>query len=153
MTRSTLLPRLRRLDRDRSATAGFTLLELIVVITIIGIIASMVVVRTSGFVGKSRVTTATADIEAILRVAEAIYTESGRYPESIEDMIDAKDPEGRSYSATLDEYPKDPWGNEYVYEILDDGPVVTCYGADGEPGGEKDNADIIRPDREAGADF
>lgn len=125
---------------------GFTLLELIVVITIIGILASLVVVRTSGFGPRARRMKVESDLQNILKVSEAIYVETGRYPQTIEDMINATDANGLQLSASLEEYPKDPWGGEYVYEILDQSPSVTCLGADGELGGEGENEDIRKPD-------
>ncbi len=125
---------------------GFTLLELIVVITIIGILASVVVVKTSGFAPRARRTAVNADIASIIKVAETIYTETGRYPETIEDMINATDANGLPLSASLEDYPKDPWAGEYTYELLDGSPSVTCLGADNELGGEGENEDIIKPD-------
>ncbi len=125
---------------------GFTLLELIVVITIIGILASLVVVKTSGFGPRARRMKVESDSANILKVAEAIYVETGRWPETIEDMINATDFNGMQLSASLDEYPKDPWGGEYTYELLDGSPMVTCLGADNEIGGEGENADITKPD-------
>ncbi len=125
---------------------GFTLLELIVVITIIGILASLVVVRTSGFGPRARRMKVESDTANILKVAEAIYVETGRYPETIEDMINATDANGLPLSASLEDYPKDPWQGEYVYELLDAKPIVTCLGADNEIGGEGENEDIIKPE-------
>ena len=125
---------------------GFTLLELIVVITIIGILASVVVVKTSGFAPRARRTAVNADMASIIKVAETIYTETGRYPETIDDMINPTDANGLPLSASLEEYPKDPWGGEYIYELIDGGPSVTCLGADNELGGEGENEDIIKPD-------
>ena len=125
---------------------GFTLLELIVVITIIGILASVVVVKTSGFAPRARRTAVDADIANILQVAESIYAETGRYPETIDDMINAVDANGLPLSASLEDYPKDPWSGEYTYELLDGSPLVTCLGADNELGGEGENQDIIKPD-------
>lgn len=130
---------------------GFTLLELIVVITIIGILASLVVVRTSGFGPRARRMKVESDLQNILKVAEAIYVETGRYPESIEAMINATDANGLPLSASLEDYPKDPWAGEYVYEIIDGSPSVTCLGADNEMGGEGENEDITKPD--TGQDF
>ncbi len=125
---------------------GFTLLELIVVITIIGILASLVVVKTSGVGPRARRMKIESDLQNILRVSEMIYVETGRYPETIEDMIDARDANGMALSGTLDEYPKDPWSGEYLYELVDGHPMVTCLGVDGEVGGEDEATDITKPD-------
>lgn len=137
---------MKQLFFSQRKRGGFTLLELIVVITIIGILASLVVVRTSGFGPRARRMKVESDTENILKVAEAIYVETGRYPETLEDMINATDANGLPLSASLDEYPKDPWGGEYTYELLDGKPSITCLGADNELGGEGENEDIIKPD-------
>lgn len=135
---------LRLSERKRG---GFTLLELIVVITIIGILASIVVVKTTGFGPRARRVKMESDMQTILDVAEAIYVETGRYPETIEDMINATDANGLPLSASLKEVPQDPWHNEYVYELVEGGPQVTCLGADNEIGGDGEDEDIIKPEQ------
>mgnify|MGYP003572362974 FL=1 len=135
----------RSTDRLRRH-GGFTLLELIVVITIIGILATLVVVNTQGVGPKARLAKANSDMDTIVRVAIGMYNETGHYPESIEEMVNATDENGMRLMMSLDEFPKDPWGNEYVYEIGDGGPIVTCLGSDGEIGGEKEAMDIQKPE-------
>jgi len=62
------------------------------------------------------------------------------------EMINATDANGLPLSASLEDYPKDPWGGEYTYELIDGRPQITCLGADNELGGEGENADIIKPE-------
>ena len=89
------------------------------------------------------------DLRAIITVAEAIYTDTGRYPESIESMVGFKNGDGTAGIAALEKYPKDPWGHEYLYEITSDGsPRVTCLGSDNQPGGDGDAADTVLPNEE-----
>ena len=127
---------------------GFTLLELIVVITIIGILASFVVVRTAGFGYNARKVKAVADMQSIANVADGMKMEVGRYPEAVEDMINAVDDNGAPLSSVLDKFPKDPWGNEYIYEIVEGRPTLQCFGADGQEGGEGEDVDLFHPDNQ-----
>lgn len=127
---------------------GFTLLELIVVITIIGLLGTLVVVNTTGITRKARVTKIENDLRAILDAAEMMYTSSGQYPETLDEMVNPKDDEGMAVVGGLRELPLDPWGNEYTYEMGNDGPQVSCLGKDGVEGGEGDDADFIKPEQE-----
>jgi general secretion pathway protein G len=139
------------LGQDRGSLGGFTLLELIVVITIIGFLSAVVVVTTKGLPAKGRKTKINQDLRAIVTVAEAIYTDTGRYPESIESMVNFKNEDGTTGIAGLERYPKDPWGHEYLYEITSDGsPRVTCLGSDNQPGGDGEGIDTVLPSEEEG---
>lgn len=130
----------------RRNSPGFTLLELIVVITIIGLLSTIVVVSTRNLPAKGRRTQVEADLRNILTVANTVYTETGRWPESIEEMVNAKSPDGKLLSASLEKFPKDPWGNEYRYEVIDNAARVTCLGNDNAEGGENEAEDIVRPE-------
>jgi general secretion pathway protein G len=127
--------------------SGFTLLELIVVITIIGILSTFVVIRTAGWAGKTRVTKAISDMDTIIRAADIYVTQTGRYPETLDEMVNAKDDQGSAINC-LEKYPKDPWNHEYIYEVQSGHPHVKCLGADGQEGGEGDAQDLERPEAE-----
>ncbi|HVR73841.1 MAG TPA: type II secretion system protein GspG [Planctomycetota bacterium] len=133
------------------ARRGFTLLELIVVITIIGLLGTIVVVQVRGIGPKARRTKIDADSKNILTVAETLYTANGRYPETIAEMVNAKDENGADAMASLGEIPKDPWGSEYIYDVIHGRPTVTCLGSDKQQGGTDGEAmDIVRPEQEEG---
>ncbi len=138
-------------ERVRSARRrdGFTLLELIVVITIIGLLASIVMVSTRGIGPRSRRTKALAELKNIYTVAEALYHSTGRWPESIEAMVNAKSDDGLEAIASLDKFPKDPWQNEYGYSIENGRARVVCLGADNAEGGEGEAQDLAYPEEES----
>lgn len=134
------------------ARKGFTLLELIVVITIIGILGTLVVVRVAGVGGQARITKIKYDIHAIAEAAEMMYAQTGRYPQTLEE-VKSGNPGGagsadQKASITV-EKTKDPWNNEYIYELDSSGkPHVRCLGRDGAQGGEGDDLDYEYPDAE-----
>lgn len=140
------------LIRNRTTRpTGFTLLELIVVITIIGILSTIVVVSTKNLPAKGRRTQALADMRQILVVANTIYTETGRWPEGITEMVGDKNTEGKLRSASLEKFPKDPWGNEYRFEVdsSSNSVRVTCLGNDNAEGGEGEAEDLFLPEQES----
>ena len=128
----------RRLARSRR---GFTLLELIVVITIIGILGTLVVVRVSGYTGRARTEKIKADLKAIIHAAELFEASQGRVPQTLEELKSGKDQDGKDVGFTLGAT-KDPWNNEYIYEITNGKPHVRCLGADGRKGGDGENQDF-----------
>jgi len=135
----------RQLIRRRR---GFTLLELIVVITIIGILTSIVVVSTRGAGPKARHTKVVADMKAIHDVAMMLYNSTGKWPETIDAMVNAKDENGQPAVASLEKFPKDPWLNEYQYSIENGEPVIKCLGSDAADGGDGEAKDFTYPDTE-----
>jgi general secretion pathway protein G len=116
----------------RSPTRGMTLLELIVVITIIGLLISMVAPKVVKWLGYGQQTAAQHDVQAIVHSSMMEYSATGKYPEEVENI-------------DFDELPVDPWDRTYLYEVTPDGPRAWTYGRDGEPGGEGDDEDIFWP--------
>jgi hypothetical protein len=84
------------------------------------------------------------DLTSIFYAAQQGYATTGAYPESIEDLINPVDDNGNALPG-LDDYPKDPWGNDYVYEMVDGHPVASCLGRDNAAGGEGEDADVQYP--------
>ena len=136
-------------DRNRRALAkkGFTLLELIVVITIIGLLGTLVITKVAPILMRANKTKITSDMKTIYNTAKIIYATSGSWPDSIEEMVDRTDDDGNELEG-LDEMPKDPWGGEYEYKRIDGKIVITCLGRDGRAGGEGDDQDYQYPEAE-----
>lgn len=127
--------------------AGFTMIELLVVMVILGLLAALVAPNFFGQASKARVKTAKLQIANISTALDALALDTGRYPSGQEGLRALLDqPSGMDMwdGPYLKKLPKDPWNHDYVYR----GPQgssdyeIVSYGADGSPGGDGDNADI-----------
>lgn len=124
----------------RADARGMTLIEIMVVITILGLIAAAVGVAVVPQLNKAKVDRTKLDIRNIGNALKLYYTQKGKYPdtgEGIGALVAGKQ---------LESLPKDPWGHDYVYVLENGKPVITSYGADGSPGGQDDDADISSKD-------
>ena len=70
---------------------------------------------------------------------------AGKRPESIESLVGVKDTSGKEIPGSLTDFPLDPWGNAYLYVIINDQPVVFCLGKDNKFGGTDEDADEKYP--------
>lgn len=127
---------------------GFSLIELLIVMIILGLLASLVGPRLFRHVDDARVGTARAQIELLGTALDSYRLDVGRYP-TTEQGLQAlrREPSGvRNWNGPYlpREIPKDPWGNEYQYRSPGEhGDYdLWSFGADGQPGGEGDNAEI-----------
>ncbi len=131
----------------RNAARGMTLIEILVVLVILGLIATAVAVNVVGAAGKARTDRAKTDVQRIANDGvEAFKVMRGRYPtteEGLKVLIDEKFLKSNSPDGKL----KDTWDREYVYlspgQAHPDSFDVKSYGADGQPGGDGENADIV----------
>jgi general secretion pathway protein G len=130
--------------RSGPGAAGFTLAELMVVIVIIGLLATLVVPNVLGRLARANLARATADIVTITRAIEGYAVENaGRFPESLEALV-TPDARGHTFLGR-ETLPVDPWGTPYLFEppTTDAGKYrVISYGKDGQPGGTGDDADL-----------
>ena len=125
----------------RAARAGFSLAELMVVIVILGLLATIVVPNVMRYLFTASDTVARADISAIVTAVESYQVENGGKAPDTLDVLQMPDENGNSF---LKKVPLDPWKNPYIYEPPAGGKPfrVICYGRDGLPGGEGQDADI-----------
>ncbi|HLS87419.1 MAG TPA: type II secretion system major pseudopilin GspG [Burkholderiales bacterium] len=128
---------------------GFTLLELLVVIVIIGLLAGYVAPRYFSQVGKSEVQVAKAQLDALEKALEQYRLDMRRLPtadEGLQALVVKPAAAGEWRGPYLKKaVPLDPWGKSYVYKVPGDTGEYTIlsYGRDGKPGGEGEDADIV----------
>ena len=131
------------MNRNRGKQAGFTLAELMVVIVIIGLLATLVVPNVVRKLIAATRATAESNIATLAGACEDYAVENnGRYPETLEALV-TPDDTGKTF-LQRETVPNDPWGNPFVYEPPggDRKINIISYGKDGVPGGEGDDADI-----------
>lgn len=134
-------------QRQREAR-GFTLLELLVVIVIIGLLAAYVGPRYFAQLGKSETKVAKAQIESFGKALDTFRLDTGHYP-STEQGLDALVAKPANETKWQGPYlqknvPLDPWGKAYIYHSPGQTSEfdLLSYGKDGQPGGDGDNADV-----------
>jgi general secretion pathway protein G len=130
---------------------GFTLIEIMVVVVIMGVLAALVVPKLLNRAGESKIAAAKVDIATIMQALKLYKLDNQRYPTTeqglqalIEKPTGGPAANGWKAGGYVEKMPRDPWGNPYQY--LSPGIKgeidVFSYGADGQPGGTGDDADI-----------
>jgi len=127
---------------------GFTLLELLVVVVIIGLLAGFVAPRYFSQVGKSEVNVAKAQLDALEKALDQYRLDVGRYPSTelgLKALVERPASEPKWSGPYLrKDVPPDPWGRPYVYKVPGEKGEfdLLSYGKDGQPGGTGENADL-----------
>jgi general secretion pathway protein G len=133
------------------ARRGFTLLEIMIVVVIIGILAAIVLPRVIGSTDLARANAARVEISSLTQAVDQFRMYNSRYPtnaEGLKALVERPSdvsywPDGGFLTQTV--VPVDPWGHPYVYtQPGAHGPYdIVSYGADGQPGGTGVNEDIV----------
>ncbi|MBL8957639.1 MAG: type II secretion system protein GspG [Myxococcaceae bacterium] len=124
----------------RQQRRGFTLLEILVVIAILGLLTGMVAVAVVPAFTQAKVDTTRTNIASTMDLLKQYYLRKNKYPDTgtgLKVLVDEQ---------ITDKIPKDAWGNDFVYLLENGKPVVMSYGDDGVPGGDGVAADLSSKD-------
>ena len=140
-----------KINRKITCQSGFTLIEMMIVIVIMGILASLIVPKIMGRPDEARIMAAKQDIASIMQVLKLYKLDNQRYPsteQGLQALVSKPTlspiPENWKAPGYLDKLPKDPWGKPYQYLApgMHSEVDVFSFGADGAVGGEGNDADI-----------
>ena len=133
--------------------SGFTLIEILIVVVILGILGAVVVPNILSRPDTARVQAAQTDLRALSQTLEIYRLDNFQYPSSeqgLESLVDRPSgfPEPKNWNPEgyLKKLPTDPWGSPYLYEKTGSSYSLTSLGADGQEGGEGFDADILLND-------
>lgn len=135
--------------RHLRGNSGFTLIEIMVVVFILGLLVTLVAPKIIGRTDEARRVKAKADIKGIEEALHLYKLDTGVYPtasEGLNVLVQGGGNRGSSPDGYLPKIPIDPWGNEYVYFSDGRNFVIKSYGPDGSDGGSDNNADISSED-------
>ncbi len=131
--------------RNSGRSRGFTLIELLLVLVILGVLAAIVVPKFAGRTEQARQAAAKTQVSSFATVLDAYEVDNGFYPKGksgLNDLVQASRDAKNWRGPYLKEVPKDPWGNDYVYECPGkNNPTsydVSSMGPDGQMGTEDD---------------
>lgn len=135
---------------ERGRRSAFTLVELMVVVVILGVLATVVTVSVTDYLVKGKQSATQAEIATISNALQLFYTEADRYPDNDEGLALLKKPSAAHPNGLLQGDLLDPWGHAYVYVYpgLHRAFDLCSYGANGQEGGTGTDADICNWDEQ-----
>ena len=143
------MKKIRTFQRDRNAQSGFTLLELLVVLAILGLLAAIVGPQVIRYLGSSRTQTASVQVKNVAAALQLYRLDAGRYPTSAEGLdalikMPGGLPVGNGPYLTDASALTDPWGKPYRYRVPGKHGEIDVYslGADGAEGGSGEDKDV-----------
>ncbi len=141
----------------RQIRYGFTMVELMAMLIIIGLLATLVVTKVASKIDQARVTTTKANLKALHVAVNQFKMDTTRFPTEeeglkalVEQPTDAEKWEPGGYLETT-QVPKDGWGRDFIYQLYPESGkpfVIKSLGADGQEGGEGYDADLLSTDAE-----
>ena len=131
----------------RNTSQGFSLIELLVVLVILGLIAGLVVPNIMGRGEDAKARTAVAEVQRLSMAADEFYLDTGRAPRELRELVERPGNVSNWNGPYINESNlKDPWGKQYGYRFPGEhrsvGPDIFSHGRDGQPGGEGPDGDI-----------
>ncbi len=132
-----------KINRNRMRRNSFSLIEVIVAITIVAIVATIAVQNVISQGDVANVKAAEIQINSFKSAISSYRLNTGKFPNSLEDLV--RNPGVSGWKQELENIPKDPWGNPYMYSLAPgtfNQYEIISYGADGQAGGSDVNADI-----------
>jgi general secretion pathway protein G len=137
--------RYREARRNERYPQSFTIVELMIVVVILGLLATAVVINVSGYISRSRQERARMDISTLRNAVELFYLQQHRYPTNDEGLAILAERTETTPSGIIAELPSDPWGRPYLYlNPGQHGPYdIMSLGRDGAQGGESEDVDIV----------
>jgi general secretion pathway protein G len=141
--------------KEKRLKSGFTMVELMAVLIILGLLFAVVVRNFVGQTDRARVTTTKANLKLLHMAVNQFKMDTGRFPTEeeglmalVEQPTDVDNWQPGGYLETT-ELPKDGWGNDFYYQLYPESGkpfVIISYGADGDEGGEEYDADLYSTD-------